>query len=170
MGSTFFAIASVVTLGLTSSGANASTPPKEGRPDLNPVTFFLGRTHGSGSLDTLINSPVAVTVDSIGYVRGNELVLRQTVRKGSKPASTRQWTMRKVTPYRYAGTLTDATGPVLIIVDGNRAKISYSIKGGLSVKQLLAVQPDGKTMLNVLKVKKLGLRVAVLRETIRKTD
>ena len=42
------------------------------------------------------------------------------------------------------------------------------MKKGFMVRQELALQPDGLTVLNRLEVFKLGVRVAWLDETIRK--
>ena len=42
------------------------------------------------------------------------------------------------------------------------------MKGGLEVRQQLALQSDGRTILNRLSVRKFGLEVAYLDETIRK--
>lgn len=167
MASSFLVTTAAVAFILVIGSAEAAAP-STARREFNPIMFFIGRTQGPGTLDTVLAKPVMVKVDSLGSVQGDLLVLRQSIQKGSEPANIRQWTMRRVAPSRYAGTFTDANGPVLIIVDGSRAKISYSMKGGLSVRQVLDVQPDGRTMLNVLKVRKLGVRVATLRETIRR--
>jgi hypothetical protein len=71
-------------------------------------------------------------------------------------------------PGHFTGTLTEATGPVDITVSGPRALIRYPMKGGLEVRQQLALQSDGRTVLNRLSVRKFGLEVAHLDETIRK--
>jgi hypothetical protein len=44
------------------------------------------------------------------------------------------------------------------------------MKGGLEVEQQLALQSDGRTVLNRLEVKKFGARLATLNETITKLD
>jgi hypothetical protein len=44
------------------------------------------------------------------------------------------------------------------------------MKGGLGVDQQLTLQGDGRTLLNRMRVKKFGLEVATLKETIRKLD
>jgi hypothetical protein len=44
------------------------------------------------------------------------------------------------------------------------------MRGGLDVDQQLTLQGDGKTLLNRLHVRKFGVRVAVVEETIRKLD
>jgi hypothetical protein len=66
------------------------------------------------------------------------------------------------------GRLTDAEGPVTITLDGPRAVIAYRTPDGVSIHQQLALQPDGRTVLNHLEARKFGVRVATLEETIRK--
>jgi len=59
---------------------------------------------------------------------------------------------------------------VNVSVVGPRAYIKYRMSEGLTVGQLLALQSDGKTLLNRLHVRKFGIRVATVDETIRKLD
>ncbi|MBA3525962.1 MAG: DUF3833 domain-containing protein [Pseudomonadota bacterium] len=150
--------------------ASDVTLPASDSETLDPVAFFAGRTHGEAMLDTLIESPVRVTVDSVGRMRGNALVLDQVIRSADKPARIRRWTMWPVSPNRFSGSLTDATGPVHGTTEGPRAYIRYTMKNGFKVEQQLALQSDGRTILNRLEVTKFGLRVATLTETIRKLD
>ncbi len=163
------ALAAVAALALAGCGSNAPLPADSGA-SFDPVAFFAGRTHGEATLDTLIESPVRVTVDSVGRRQGNTLVLDQAIRQRDQPARVRRWTMHPVAPNRFSGTLTDAVGPVQGTTAGPRAYIRYEMKGGFQVEQQLALQADGRTVLNRLEVKKFGMRVASLDETIRKLD
>jgi hypothetical protein len=52
---------------------------------------------------------------------------------------------------------------------GARAYIRYTMEGGFQVEQELALQGDGRSVVNRLQVKKFGVRVAILEETIRKS-
>ena len=163
------AAAAAAVLALSGCTATAALPAASGAT-FDPIAFFAGSSHGEGMLDTITGSPVPVRVDSIGRTQGNALVLDQTIRQGDKPARVRRWTMRPVAPNYYSGTLTDAVGPVQVTTSGPRAYIRYAMEGGLQVEQQLALQADGKTVLNRLQVRKFGLRVATLTETIRKLD
>jgi hypothetical protein len=137
---------------------------------LDAMAFFTGQSEGEGTLDTLVKSPVKIAVTSTGKRQGDTLVLDQVIRTGAKPPRMRRWTMWRVAPGRFTGTLTDAAGPVEVRVAGARARIRYTLKKGLNVEQQLALQSDGRTILNRLQVTKFGLRVATLKETIRKRD
>jgi hypothetical protein len=95
-------------------------------------------------------------------------VLTQRIAEAGKAPRTREWIIRPVAPGRYSGTLTEAVGPVSLLVSGPRADVRYRMRGGLDVHQQLALQPGGRTILNHLEVFKLGVRVARVEETIRK--
>ena len=88
----------------------------------------------------LFGRPIHVTVDSVGRMGKDGLILEQTIREAEKPPSMRRWTIRRVAQNRYTGTLTDAVGPVT-------AQIA---------------------VLNRLVVRKFGARVAMLSETIKR--
>ena len=87
---------------------------------------------------------------------------------GSKPARTRVWTIVRDSNGYFTGSLTDADGPVVMQVTGARATVAYRTPSGLRIQQQLALQADGRTILNRLEAYKFGIRVAVLDETIRK--
>lgn len=142
--------------------------PADQNTSFDPITFFKGRTHGEGELRKLFGKPVHVSVDSIGRPVADGLILDQVIRKADEPPSTRRWTISRVGQNRFSGTLTGAVGPVTAEVWGPRAEITYSMRHGLKVDQQLAEQPDGKSVLNRLTVRKLGVQVATLTETIKR--
>lgn len=143
--------------------------PADSRANFDPIAFFTGRSQGEGSLHQLFSSPQQLRVESEGRPDGRGgLVLTQRIRQDGKAPRTRQWVMRRVGPNRYTGTLTEAVGPVSIMTSGPRATIRYTMKDGLQVRQQLALQGDGRTLLNHLTVTKWGVRVARVEETIRK--
>ncbi len=161
--------AALAALTVAGCASNAALPASSGTT-FNPIAFFAGRTHGDATLDTLVESPVRVTVNSVGRVQGNTLILDQAIRTADQPARMRRWTMRPVSPNRFSGTLTDAIGPVHGTTAGPRAYIRYTMKGGFQVEQQLALQRGGKVVLTRLEVTQMGVRVATLEETIRKLD
>lgn len=142
--------------------------PAASNAELDPIAFFIGVSHGKGKLKKLFSDPVSVTVDSVGRREGGALIIDQTIREGSESPGVRRWTMQQIAPDHYTGTLTDAAGPIEVMVAGARANIRYEMDGGLKVNQQLALQSDGRTLLNRLQVTKLGVQVALLQERIRK--
>lgn len=135
------------------------------------IQFFEGRTEGEGVLKVALRPPTAIRVQSRGRIEPDgTLSVRQTVSQGGKPARTREWRIREVSPGRYAGTLTDATSPVVGEAVGNRLRLRFRMKGGLDAEQWLTLAPGGRSVHNVMRIRKFGLTVASLDETIRKLD
>lgn len=147
--------------------ACAPTPAPSARtPTFDAFRFFSGRSAGEGRLRVLFRAPVRTVVASEGRVEGDTLILVQHVREGAKPERTREWRLRQAAPGRYAGTLTDATGPVEATSEGSRLRIRYPMEGGLTVRQTLDLSPDGQRADNRFTVSKFGLTVARLHEII----
>ena len=162
-------LAAPLTSVLALAGCTSVQLPADTSARLDPLAFFSGRTEGRGELHVLFSGARTMHVESVGRPSGNGgLLLTQHITQQGKPPRTREWTIRPVAPGRYTGSLTDAVGPVALTVEGPRAEIRYTMKGGLMVHQQLALQPGGRTLLNQLEVARFGLRVARVQETIRK--
>ena len=138
-------------------------------PRFSAQVFFAGATHGDGRLKVAFSAATPVTVDGHGHVEADgTLVLDQTVTGASAKPEQRQWRIREVAPGRYAGTLSDAAGPVSGVVTGNRLHLHFHMNGGLIADQWLDLSADGQVAANRMVVAKLGIPVAVLAETIRR--
>ena len=133
--------------------------------------FFTGKTRGEGSLKIMLRSAEPVRVEGNGWMEPDgALVLEQVVRRGTRAPEKRQWRFRPAGPGRYAGTLSDAAGPVQGQTRGNMLHLSYKMKDGAHAEQWIYLQPDGRTALNRMAIRKFGMVVARLDETIRKAD
>jgi hypothetical protein len=157
-------------LALALTGCTSVRLPAAEQARLDPLAFFSGRTLGTGTLKIALSSSTAIVVESIGRPEPSGLLLRQTIREGDEAPRVREWRIRRVGGNRFTGTLTEADGPVTLVTRGPRAFIRYRMKNGLAVEQQLALQADERTILNDLQVSNWGVRVARLRETIRKSD
>jgi hypothetical protein len=146
-------------------------PPDAAAPAFPVLRFFEGRTEGRGKLELALGSRGSISVQSRGRIEPDgKLILRQVIEQSGKPAREREWRMWEVSPGRYAGTLTDASGPVKGEVSHNRLHLSFRMKGGLDAEQWLTLAPGGRSAHNVMVVRKFGLTVAAVDETIRKLD
>jgi hypothetical protein len=156
----------IVALAVGVQSAAADPAPK-----LDMLAFFTGKTHAENVMKIVLKKPARLVVDSIGGKgdRG-DFVLIDTVKEEGKPERTRKWVMKQVSPGRFTGSLSDATGPVDVTVDGDEALILYTMKGGLKVRQEMKLLPDGKTLSNEVVVKKFGLKFASVEGRIRKLD
>lgn len=153
------------------SGALALAPvPAVAAPEsFSPIAFFAGHTEGEGSFKRIAARHRATHVRSNGTIATpGTIVLAQHISVEGKPARDRKWTLRALGDGRYTGTLTDAVGPVEGEVRGNLFHVRFHAKGGLAIQQWMRAEPDGRTVQNHLVVRKFGIRVASLDETIRK--
>ena len=136
----------------------------------DPLRFFAGRTEGRGRLHVAMRRSRDVQVHGRGSVAGDTLVLDQTVERAGVAPATRQWRIRRIAPGRYVGTLSDATGPVTGESAGDTLHLSFCGAHGVRFDQWLRLAPDGRSAQNRLTVRKLGITLARLDETIRRVD
>lgn len=157
-------------LALTLSSVSAAdTGGGTSAAPFSPLAFFSGDTVGAGNFRRIAARHRAVHVRGRGTVRGGDtILLEQRVEVAGKPPTNRRWTLHALGDGRYTGVLSEAVGPVSGEVQGAVFKISFHAKGGFRVHQTMRLQPDGRTVLNHLVVRKFGIRVAVLDETIHK--
>ena len=162
---------SAVVALLALAACTAAAPPEASQPGpaFDPVAFFTGPSRGDGKLDQIMKGIRTVTVDSVGTPEANgSLTLTQRIAMQGDPPRTRVWKLKQVAPGRYAGSLTDASGPVETVAIGRAIRIRYPMKGGLMVEQWLIALPGGRALDNRMTVTKWGMRVATLRERIEK--
>lgn len=135
----------------------------------SPLEFFSGDTAGEGVFRRIAAHHRAVHVRGWGTLRGGDTIdLEQRIEVAGKPPTNRRWTLHALGSGRYTGVLSEAVGPVSGAVEGIIFRIRFHAKGGFRIQQTMRLQPDGRTVENHLVVRKFGIRVAVLDETIRK--
>jgi hypothetical protein len=136
----------------------------------NPVDFFRGRTHGSGTLKVIFSAPEKIEVDNEGAVeKDGWLLLKQVIHEPGKPERTRYWRLRQTAPATFEGTLTDAASPVRVDVARGGVRIRYTGKDHLNFDQMLT--PAGANEVrNRMRVRRFGIIVAHFDEIIRKVD
>lgn len=139
-------------------------------PMFDPLRFFAGRTEGRGRLQIVLHRARGVAVHGTGRATESGFALSQRVEQDGKPATTRQWLLHAVAPGHWAGTLTDAIGPVTAAAQGDQLQIAYRTRGKVRIEQWLTLAPDGRSAHNHLTARRLGIVVARLDETITKTD
>jgi hypothetical protein len=159
-------LATAAALLLCASSTAAAPDPK-----LDLTAFFTGHTRAENVLKIAFRRATPLLVQSVGG-KGDkgDFVLIDTVHEGDKPARTRKWIMRQSGPGHFTGSLSDATGPVDIVVSGNSAVVQYVMKGGLKVRQQMDLIGDSRTLANHVVVRKFGLKFATVEGKIRKLD
>ena len=145
------------------SAARAAPPP------FSPIAFFEGRTSGEGVFKRIAARRRTTQVASTGMLTGpGTIVLRQHIVVAGKAPRDRTWVLHALGGERFDGTLTDAVGPVRGEVRDRVFHVRFRTKGGLDVQQWMRAQPGSRVVSNQLVVRKFGIRVATLEETIRK--
>ena len=143
----------------------------ESGPRLDMVDYFTGKTHADNVIKIALHGPHKLTVDSVGgRNKEGEFILIDIVQEEGKPTRKRTWAMRPVGANRFTGSLSDAAGPVDVVVSGNSATIRYTMReGNMKIEQRLELQPNG-TLSNRVMARKFGLKFATVQGTIRKLD
>ncbi len=164
--------APITMLALLLPGSLGAAPPVANAvPIFVPERFFLGATEGLGTVKVFLSHRRALAVHGVGRMAGGDtIVLDQTVQRSGVPAKKREWRLRRLSDGRYAGSLSDAVGPVAGDVTGNCFHVRYGMKSGVAVEQFLYLQPDARTVLNRMSFRKFGVVVGQLEETIRRVD
>ena len=162
-------IAFLIPFALAACGSGTTASPPTAAGKIDPLAFFTGPSHGVGSIKIIFKSsqPLHVTSNGRGDGHGG-IFLDQVVRQGNEPPKKRSWHLRPVSTTALTGTLTDASGPVTGSVSGSVLRLAYPMKGGLDASQTLTLQPGGKVLMNRMEVRKFGLTVARIDETITK--
>ncbi|MGY4398847.1 hypothetical protein ACVWZA_004057 [Sphingomonas sp. UYAg733] len=160
------ALVAILEMGGCATGEKMVRPSVP-TPHFDASAFFVGRTTGEGILKIMFRRPEIIHVDGTGHVLGDRtIVLDQSVRREGHRTTQRQWRLRPEGRGGYVGTLSDAAGPVVGTVDGNRLHLAFRLKGGLRAEQWLSLDGNGMMAHNVMIVRKFGVPVAHLTETI----
>ena len=151
---------------------NFAAAAAPGATTLDMTDFFTGKSHADNVIKIALQGPHKLVVDSVGgRNKEGEFVLIDTVQEEGKPVRKRTWVMHPVGDNHFTGYLSDAKGPVDVVVNANTATIRYTMKdGGLKIVQQIELQPDGKTLTNQVIAKKLGMTFAHVEGTIRKVE
>lgn len=139
-------------------------------PSTDPLRFFEGRTETDGLMNVMMKKPHHVRNVGRGTIsKDGSLHLVQQVQEEGKAPRERVWQIHQVGPGKFAGTMSDAVGPVKIQEIGGRYRFRFTLRGGLSGEQWLTPNSDGSSGQSVLTVRKFGFTVARSVSTIRKT-
>lgn len=154
-----------VALVPASSATHAQTTARA----FDPAAFFTGRTTSEGTLSQIFSSTRTTRVSTFGTPQRNgDMVLEQDVTIGDEPTRHRVWRLRETTPGRFTGTISDAADDLEGTLSGNTLTLTYTMDNHLGVHQVITVNPGGQSAQNVMRIKRFGITVARLRETIRR--
>ena len=157
----------VALAGLASATSLSASEGEIGRPD--PMRFFEGRTEMVSTVKVLMSKPYqSRTLGQGRLLNDGSLALVQQVQDEGKPTTSRLWKIRKVDQNSFAGTMSEAVGPVKVEAVGGRYRFNFKMKGDLAVEQWVTPMADGRTARSNASVKKFGVRVATSEGFIRR--
>lgn len=134
-----------------------------------PLRFFEGRTEMVSIVKVMMNKPYRSRTLGAGRILPDgSLSLSQRIFDEGKAPTKRLWRVRQVGPGRFAGTMTEAVGPVVIQEVGGRYRFTFRMKGALAIEQWLNPLPGGRSARTSLTVRKFGLKIASSTGTIRR--
>jgi len=136
---------------------------------VDPLRFFEGRTETQGTVKVMFHK--AYHTHSIGAGRiepDGSLTLVQRVEDEGKPSHERRWRVHQTGPSHYAGTMSEAVGPVAIDRIGDRYRFRFRMDGRLNVEQLLVPLAGGRSASSTVKVRKFGMVVATTEGIVRR--
>ena len=145
--------------------------PGTGRaePLSDPMRFFEGQTESISTVKVAMKRPFRSRSLGRGkLLPDRSLDLVQRVEDEGKPVRERRWKIRQVGPGRYAGTMSEAVGPVVIEYTPDGYRFQFKMKGNLAVEQWLVPQSDGERAKSRTIIRKFGITVARSDGTIRK--
>jgi hypothetical protein len=149
-------------------GASASAGPGTIDPQSDPMRFFEGKTESLSTIKLIMRKPYRSRTLGDGEIDDGVLRLVQRVHEDGKAPFERQWRMRQVAPGRFAGTMSEAKGPVTVEQVGDHYRFRFKLKGNVSIEQWLMPLPGGKTARSKLTVRKLGMKVGYSEGVVRK--
>lgn len=135
----------------------------------DPIRFFEGRTESLSTTKVFLKKPYRTRSVGRGKIEADgTLNLVQRVEEEGKPPNERRWRIRRVAQGRFSGTMSEASGPVIIEQVGERFRFKFKMKGNLDVEQWVSPLAGGTTAKTSVKVKRLGMTFAKGTGTIRK--
>jgi hypothetical protein len=158
----------LAALPIAALGASASASTAAANDETDPMRFFEGRTESVSTIKLIMRKPFSSRSLGRGEIDGGVLNLVQRVEEDGKSPFNRRWRMRQVGPGRFAGTMTEAVGPVTVEEVGERYRFTFKMKGNVAVEQWLIPLPGGKVAQSKVTIRKLGMTVGRSDGTIRK--
>ena len=137
----------------------------------DPLTFFAGRTESVGTVKIAMKKPYRSRAVGRGEIAPDgTLNLVQKVEDQGQLPRERRWKMRKVAPGKYAGTMSEARGPVTVEEVDGKYRFRFRMDGNVAVEQWLIPAKDGRSAASKISIRKYGVLVGRSDAVIRKVD
>lgn len=145
------------------------------RPQFDILQFYTGHTRSTGLLQTTGGEPLKrVMTETWGHLAVGELHMTQDVTFDDGKTEPRTWRIRRVDEHHYEARSEKVIGVAHGEAWGNALRLDYVLAFNKSnpltrirMTHWMTLQPDGRTMLNVVTVRKLGIVVGRITEVFR---
>jgi hypothetical protein len=129
--------------------------------DRAPLQFFNGKTEMVSTIKVIMKKPFRSRAIGNGRILSDgSLSLAQQVFDEGQPTKERNWKIRQVASGQYAGTMTEAVGPVTVEEVDGKYRFKYKMKGNLAVEQWMTPLAGGNAAKSTVTVRKFGMKVA----------
>lgn len=150
-------------IGVAAAAALALTiPASAGAADkiADPLSFFEGRTETLSTIKMVMKKPFRSRSIGRGKLLGDRsLDLVQRVEDEGRPPHERRWKIRQVGPGRFAGTMSEAVGPVTIDETPKGYRFRFKLKDNMAVEQWLMPIAGGSSARSKVTVRRFGIAV-----------
>jgi len=137
--------------------------------DRAPLQFFNGKTEMVSTIKVMMKKPFRSRAIGTGRILSDgSLSLAQQVLDEGEPARQRNWKIRQIASGHYAGTMTEAVGPVTVEEVDGKYRFKYKMKGNLAVEQWMTPLAGGNAAKSTVTVRKFGMKVASSTGIIKK--
>lgn len=137
--------------------------------DRAPLQFFNGKTEMVSTIKVIMKKPFRSRAIGTGRILSDgSLSLAQQVFDEGQPTKQRNWKIRQIASGHYAGTMTEAVGPVTVEEVDGKFRFKYKMKGNLAVEQWMTPLAGGNAAKSIVTVRKFGMKVASSTGIIKK--
>jgi hypothetical protein len=156
------AVAAALTLAMPTGAAAADKLA-------DPLSFFEGRTETVSTVKMVMKKPFKSRSLGRGKLLSDRsLDLVQRVEDEGRPPHERRWKIRQVGPGRFAGTMSEAVGPVTIEETPKGYRFRFKLKDNMAVEQWLMPMAGGKAARSKVTVRRFGIAVFKSDGVVRK--
>ena len=168
----------VLALAFSGCASRQAASFSEGRPVFHPGTYFNGRTHSWGIIESRGGEPdQVITTQTQGHWEGGTFHFEQDIFFEKKGRQHRSWRIRRVDAHHYTATGTGIVGEARGEAYGNVFHLQFTLDLApgnplmrVHMAQWMYLQPDGRTMINRDVLTKGGVVVAHITEQFTKGD
>lgn len=137
---------------------------------VDPLRFFEGRTESLSIIRVIAKKPYRSRSFGVGEITADGVLhLTQRVEDEGRAPFERRWLIRQIAPGQFAGTMSEAKGPVTVVEVEGRYRFRFRMKGNVSVEQWLTPLPGGKSARSTVTFRKFGISVGNSEGTIHKS-